>query len=429
MSPASISCSTTSSTQRGAKISRQIISVAGLGKQYTINAGRPRYETIRETLANLFRAKRKETLARDLWALRDVSFSVEPGEVVGIVGRNGAGKSTLLKILSRVTDPTLGEIELRGRVGSLLEVGTGFHWELTGRENIYLNGAILGMRRREIQRKFDEIVAFAELEEFIDTPVKHYSSGMYMRLAFAVASTLEPEILLVDEVLAVGDLEFQKKCLGKMEDVAKEGRTVIFVSHNMAAVRTLCRRGIYLDQGRVVFDGDIGDAVTRYVSTVSDAASDTWHRSAPDHGAFLIVTISAKLEGHSLKLLIESKSLKRHKPAFLAVDISEPSGAVIMQALPQLEGFIRPEDSPHKIEVKIDLPPLIPGIYRAGVWIGTHNTETLDEVRGCVSFTITESPSPGRTFPHTTDHGFIVPEAEITKYTKKTEQTKIGTGV
>ena len=199
-----------------------------------------------------------------IWALKDVSFEVQQGEVVGIIGRNGAGKSTLLKILSRITDPTEGRVEIHGRVGSLLEVGTGFHPELTGRENIYLNGAILGMKQAEIERKFDEIVAFAEIEKFLDTPVKRYSSGMYVRLAFAVAAHLEPEILLVDEVLAVGDAEFQKKCLGKMGDVAKEGRTVLFVSHNMGAVTTLCKRGILLDTGKISCDEGVSETVKQY---------------------------------------------------------------------------------------------------------------------------------------------------------------------
>ncbi len=189
------------------------------------------------------------------WALRDVSFEVAPGEVVGVIGRNGAGKSTLLKLLSRITEPSEGRITLRGRVGSLLEVGTGFHPELTGRENIFLNGAILGMKRAEIRKRFDEIVAFAEVEKFLDTPVKHYSSGMYMRLAFSVAAHLEPEILLVDEVLAVGDASFQRKCLNKMESVSKHGRTVFFVSHNMPAITRLCPRAIMLDRGRVYQDG------------------------------------------------------------------------------------------------------------------------------------------------------------------------------
>lgn len=201
-----------------------------------------------------------------VWSLRNLNFEVQPGEVIGIIGHNGAGKSTLLKILSRITEPTSGRIELYGRVGSLLEVGTGFHPELNGRENIYLNGAILGMKRFEIEKKFDEIVAFSEIEKFLDTPVKHYSSGMYMRLAFAVAAHLEPEILLVDEVLAVGDAAFQRKCLGKINNVAREGRTVIFVSHNMVAVKSLCSRGLFLKNGQLEMDTDIRKAVNNYLS-------------------------------------------------------------------------------------------------------------------------------------------------------------------
>jgi len=203
-----------------------------------------------------------------IWALKDVSFEVHEGEVLGIIGRNGAGKTTLLKILSRVTEPTEGEVRIRGRVGSLLEVGTGFHPELTGRENIFLNGAILGMRKEEIKKKFDEIVAFSEIEKFLDTPVKRYSSGMYVRLAFAVAAHLEPEILIVDEVLAVGDAQFQKKCLGKMGDVAKGGRTVLFVSHNMAAVQRLCRTGIYLESGKIKVKGAISTVLEAYQQAI-----------------------------------------------------------------------------------------------------------------------------------------------------------------
>ncbi|MGQ9610173.1 MAG: ABC transporter ATP-binding protein [bacterium] len=211
-------------------------------------------------------------LDETIWALKDVSFEIKQGEVVGIIGRNGAGKSTLLKILSRITEPTKGFVEIHGRVGSLLEVGTGFHPELTGRENIYLNGAILGMKRVEIDKKFDEIVAFAEVEKFIDTPVKHYSSGMFLRLAFAVAAHLEPEILLVDEVLTVGDIEFQKKCIGKMSSVAKEGRTVLFVSHNMGAVTRLCSRTLWIEEGKLRLDGLSFNVVSSYISSGTQEA-------------------------------------------------------------------------------------------------------------------------------------------------------------
>jgi lipopolysaccharide transport system ATP-binding protein len=252
------------------------IRVEHLSKQYKVGVvrqRRQRYETLRDqlvkTLRSPFRSNgRPHSKADMFWALQDVSFEVKPGQALGIIGRNGSGKSTLLKILSRITEPTTGFAEIRGRVGSLLEVGTGFHPELTGRENIYLNAAILGMRRAEIRHKFDEIVDFAEVEKFIDTPVKHYSSGMYVRLAFAVAAHLEPEILLVDEVLAVGDAAFQRKCLGKMEDVAKGGRTVLFVSHNMGAVETLCSHGVHLEQGTMAFQGPVRQAVSHYLSTL-----------------------------------------------------------------------------------------------------------------------------------------------------------------
>jgi lipopolysaccharide transport system ATP-binding protein len=251
---------------------KPIIRVKNVSKLYRIGNGKAAYDTLRESIVEAVRAPLERLRRRNgrrndetLWALKDVSFEVAPGEVVGVIGRNGAGKSTLLKVLSRITDPTTGRAELYGRVASLLEVGTGFHPELTGRENIYLNGAILGMRKAEIDRRFDEIVAFAELERFLDTPVKRYSSGMYMRLAFAVASHLEPEILLVDEVLAVGDAAFQKKCLGKMGEVAREGRTVLFVSHNMTAVRSLCQRVFWFDKGEIVASGETGQVVLDYI--------------------------------------------------------------------------------------------------------------------------------------------------------------------
>lgn len=254
------------------------IRVENLSKQYRIGGPQVPYKTIRESLTEAVQApfRRAAKLLRgqaygaagldeSIWALRNVSFEVKQGEVIGIIGRNGMGKTTLLRILSRITEPTDGHAIIRGRVASLLEVGTGFHAELTGRENIYLNGAILGMKKAEIERKFDEIVAFAEVERFIDTPVKHFSTGMYLRLAFAVAAHLDPEILLVDEVLAVGDVEFRRKCLGKMQEVSSHGRTVLFVSHNMPSIESLCDRAVLLVDGQISFDGNTATAVTRYL--------------------------------------------------------------------------------------------------------------------------------------------------------------------
>ena len=259
--------------------------VRGLGKRYRIGQSQASYRTAGEALTKALRRPFRgfgglqsamavgRSVRPSVWALRDLTFDVRRGEVVGIIGRNGAGKSTLLKILSRITEPSAGFADIAGRVGSLLEVGTGFHAELTGRENVYLNGAILGMQRSEIARRFDEIVDFAEVERFIDTPVKHYSSGMYLRLAFAVAAHLEPDILIIDEVLAVGDAAFQRKCLSKMEDVGRSGRTVLFVSHQMAAVQALCDRGILLEQGAVRADGPIGETVTIYLRTLEQRAT------------------------------------------------------------------------------------------------------------------------------------------------------------
>lgn len=248
---------------------KDIIEVSNLGKRYILGQHLST-KNFREAIANrvrgIFSKDNSQESKRDFWALRDLSFSLCKGERLGIIGKNGAGKSTTLKLLSRITDPTEGRIVLRGRLSSLLEVGTGFHPELTGKENIYLNGAILGMTRSEITKKFDEIVDFAGVESFLSTPVKRYSSGMYVRLAFSVAAHMEPEILVVDEVLAVGDIEFQKKCLGKMNDVAKEGRTILFVSHNMAAINSLCSRVIVLDKGKAVFDGSVTDGIDTYIS-------------------------------------------------------------------------------------------------------------------------------------------------------------------
>ena len=250
-----------------------VVHTEGLGKEYRIRHElEPRYATLRDSLANLASVYRRNRTVTDerFWALRNVALEIKQGERIGVIGRNGAGKSTLLKLLSRITHPTEGRFSLRGRVASLLEVGTGFHPELSGRENIYLNGAILGMHRKEIDRKFDEIVDFSGVEKFLDTPVKRYSSGMSVRLAFAVAAHLEPEILVVDEVLAVGDLQFQKKCLGKMQDVSRQGRTVLFVSHNMSALENLCTEGVLLDQGMVAYRGEMTETINRYIDSTHE---------------------------------------------------------------------------------------------------------------------------------------------------------------
>jgi lipopolysaccharide transport system ATP-binding protein len=283
-------------------MSKPIIQSENIGKAYKLGQAEVKHDTFRDAVLGTLKAPLRRLRSfgkpeRDeelFWALRNVSFSVAEGDVVGVIGRNGAGKSTLLKILSRITEPTEGQVALRGRVASLLEVGTGFHPELTGRENIYLNGSILGMTRSEIDRKFDEIVAFSEIERFLDTPVKRFSSGMYVRLAFAVAAHLEPEILIVDEVLAVGDFEFQKKCLGKMQDVAKHGRTVIFVSHQISAINRLCRRVIWLDKGRIVGDDVAPSVVARYLSQGLSDAPEITLPAPGDNVGFFFTKIAIK---------------------------------------------------------------------------------------------------------------------------------------
>jgi lipopolysaccharide transport system ATP-binding protein len=408
------------------------ISVENLSKRYLIGhltAKRERYTSLRDVLgrevrnfvrkaADLFHGRQiiQGDEVEEFWALRDVTFEVKRGEVVAIIGRNGAGKSTLLKILSRVTEPTSGRAQLRGRVGSLLEVGTGFHPELTGRENIILNGAILGMAQRDIRRKFAEIVGFAGLEQFIDTPVKRYSSGMYVRLAFAVAAHLEPEILVVDEVLAVGDLEFQRKCLGKMSEVAKAGRTVLFVSHNQVALRRLCTHGVVLRNGRASPKQTIVAALDEYLSQSGSGLADSWRRTATiDQPPVRFESIAASLNGAQPALRLECScvvvSERVAPPALICVDVADVNGFTIMQAFPNIVPFIGGAPGKYNVEVTIDLPPLVPGIYSLDFWIGPHNTENFDFVREAIKFEIVDSPTPGRTFPHTRDHGSIVPNS------------------
>ncbi len=334
------------------------IRVKGLGKDYPLRHGRTPYKTAREVIVSALSApfsrlrggptNRANTRAERFWALRDVSFDVTPGEAVGIIGRNGAGKSTLLKVLSRITDPSEGFAEVHGRIGSLLEVGTGFHPELTGRENIFMNGAILGMKRAEIVRRFDEIVAFAETEKFLDTAVKHYSSGMYLRLAFAVAAHLEPEILIVDEVLAVGDAAFQRKCLGKMGQVANEGRTVLLVSHNMQAITTLCRSAVLLDGGRVAKFGSSGQVVSAYLQP-DDAQLKEQQKAFADPSqapgndkirvrAVRVVPESASENGEigietPLRVEIDYWNLQEGATVLLVIDVYTPDGTAVFESL------------------------------------------------------------------------------------------------
>lgn len=299
------------------------IRVENLGKRYRIGVPVIQYQTLRESLGNLFtnpfrRLKRRTDDEGNIWAIRDMSFKVQQGQVLGVIGRNGAGKSTLLKILSRVTDPTTGFAEIRGRVGALLEVGTGFHPELTGRENIYLNGAILGMKRSEINRKFDEIVDFSEVEKFIDTPVKRFSSGMYLRLAFAVAAHMDPEILVVDEVLAVGDAEFQRKCLGKMSDVAQEGRTVLFVSHNMSAILRLTEETLVIDKGNIIKRAPTGEAVDYYLSMgFSQECERVWEDDEAGSAAEPFRPIALRVLNHQGEV---SNSLRSVEPIVIELE-------------------------------------------------------------------------------------------------------------
>ncbi|HEX5984207.1 MAG TPA: ABC transporter ATP-binding protein [Solirubrobacterales bacterium] len=360
-----------------------------LGKSYTLGVKGPGYGTLREAIVEAaqrpFRREGRGGRPKGdlLWALEDLSLTVRSGEVVGLIGHNGAGKSTLLKILSRITEPSAGYADVTGRVGSLLEVGTGFHPELTGRENIFLNGAILGMRRAEIRARFDEIVEFAEMERFLDTPVKRYSSGMSVRLAFAVAAHLEPEILLVDEVLAVGDASFQRKSLGKMNEVAKEGRTVIFVSHNLAIIQALCTRGILLERGRVKADAPIVEAIDSYLRTLERAASDDLlERTDRDSRAY-DETLVRRLEiqdaggGHPNVLVTG-------RPATIAVEVTEhlpkmecqltvvnSLGQAICTFDSEMSAPVDVRDSEPgtRLECHVESLPLLPGRYRIDVLV------------------------------------------------------------
>lgn len=383
------------------------IRVRGLGKQYRIGTRSP-YRTLRETLVSGVRGatswarrgsgRRPSGERQNFWALRDTSFEVARGEVVGIIGRNGAGKSTLLRLLSRVTTPTEGEIELHGTVGSLLEVGTGFHHELTGRENVYLSGAILGLRRSQIRQRFDSIVAFAEVEQFLDTPVKHYSSGMYMRLAFAVAAFLDADILLVDEVLAVGDAAFQAKCLGRMNAVAKEGRTILFVSHNMATIANLCTSGIYLDRGGVVFNGRLDTAIGKYMSALRSGRTESasnWQyldtASFLDGGVRVGAETTVKM-GDSIRIEVGFRTPSLTQTPVLGLvlrrETGEPVFGVNTRMTRDLE-LERPVDR-LTVQVVLDALNLVQGVYVIDLFLGTER-EDFETIEGALSMEVIET--------------------------------------
>jgi len=392
------------------------IKVEGLGKRYRIGRLQQRHDTLRDRIADapIFKLLKRRNGnshnghtvngsltsgpdAESLWALKDVSFEVKRGDVVGLIGRNGAGKSTLLKVLSRITEPTEGLADIKGRIGSLLEVGTGFHPELTGRENIFLNGSILGMKRVDIYRRFDEIVAFAEVEKFIDTPVKHYSSGMYVRLAFAVAAHLEPEILVVDEVLAVGDAAFQKKCLGKMGEVAREGRTVMFVSHNLAAVVSLCNRALLLKSGQIAEDGSAVDVAAVYqTESIGVESNQTDLSQMPHKGSgkarfTSIKTFAADqsngqsntlISGADLTIETTIKCSNNIVDSNVAIIIYDANGYRLIDANTALKGSFLSMQAGEEVVVRFVLTQVLlrPASYYVGLWIGRGDVEEIDSV-------------------------------------------------
>jgi lipopolysaccharide transport system ATP-binding protein len=392
---------------------KPILEVQHLTKEFKIGAKQERYLSLRDALAKPFRKKDKD--ASSFLALDDINFNVNAGESIGIIGRNGAGKSTLLKILSRITPPSSGKIVCRGRVASLLEVGTGFHPELSGRENVYMNGSILGMRKAEINKHFDSIVDFSGVEKFLDTPLKRYSSGMQLRLAFSVAAFLEPEILIIDEVLAVGDAEFQKKCLNKMKDVSmNEGRTVLFVSHDMNAIKTLSNTAILLDAGKVVKNDKVGEVIPLYLNRIQ--LTNNWNRpetSAAPHFTNVGIVIKDHQPQLKLEVTFTIKSDVKMNKAFVAFNISSNTGTMIGQAIPNLEPFIDVSFSEQTFTTEIEITGFVPGTFLVSAWIGPHYSETYDWQKDIVGFNIVDSPQPGRVYPHASEQGNIVPFSKM----------------
>ncbi len=363
------------------------LSVRDLSKAYTISHNQTKHVTLAEEMLHRIRHPFQRAETETFWAVKDVSFDVEKGKVVGIIGRNGAGKSTLLKVLSRITEPTKGRVDLYGQLGSLLEVGTGFHPELTGRENVYLNGQILGMRKAEIDRLFDDIVEFAGVAQFLDTPVKRYSSGMYVRLAFAVAAHLRSDILVLDEVLAVGDAKFQEKCLGKMKDVATEGRTVLFVSHNMAAVGDLCDTGILLDKGSIREQGDLRQVISAYLG------DHMGNEARFDSGPLRSVTVNQMDDG--IEILAEYVNGEPMPLPCLGFVVNDVMGIPIFGANPKYYG-IDSVNSPRRegtVRVMVREPKLLDGTYRLSVWFGEGVGHDVG-YRDCLTFTIAGLAGP-----------------------------------
>jgi lipopolysaccharide transport system ATP-binding protein len=386
------------------------IKAENLSKKYIINHNKERYSTLRDTIAKGFKNAIRRTFSKDsllkskkeeFWALQDISFEIGRGERIGIIGRNGAGKSTLLKLLSRVTNPTTGRAHIKGKISSLLEVGTGFHPELTGRENIFLNGSIMGMSRAEIKRKFDQIAAFAEIEKFLDTPVKRYSSGMYVRLAFAVAAHLEPEILIIDEVLAVGDIQFQKKCFGKMKETEREGKTVLFVSHNMSAICNLCQKGILLESGKILYMGSASDTVSKYFDTMHEGGKFSVQNCGRRGGSggikFLNVWVSnssnEEIQSFSQTEEICINMRAKVNPQYqnkdnleFGIAIDDENGNRLYTCLSSWidKTFVSRRE---EITIKCTLPsvPLLGGKYLVSAVVN-HGQEVLDVVEHCGSF-------------------------------------------
>ena len=374
---------------------KPILEIQNISKKFQIHHQGLPYLSFRDKLTGLFSPREKK---EDFWALKNISFSIERGESVGIIGRNGAGKSTLLKILSRITPPTTGRIISRGRIASLLEVGTGFHQELSGRENIYMNGSILGMKKWEIDSKFDEIVDFSGVVNFLDTPLKHYSSGMQLRLAFSVAAYLEPEILIVDEILAVGDAEFQKKCLGKMEDVTNQGRTVLFVSHNMGIISKLCTRGVFLQNGTLQFEGSINEAIVKYFDNqrVSDVYEKASSKKDSHFDKLKVISVKGDLKSHFRRdepVMISAELTLRNGSDFLTIGFAvlDKFENKVFTTLKQI-GMVQ-INSIIKVEVTIPAKALLAGNYYIDGAIFIPNMPSFEYLKKAVAFEVEDEGS------------------------------------